>query len=113
MPRPGDELKLLIRSRHPIVTIETLEEDKAVRVIGQACAEMGMPMFVWTIVEGLKRVLPTGGPSQSSTEKPTQALAHIGLINDQAVYIFKPAHKSFKRADDGSFRPQIRLTGSS
>ena len=60
-----DDLQLLIRSRHPLITMETVEEQRAVRLVRRACEEMGLPLFVWTVVDGLRREIPAGGETMS------------------------------------------------
>ena len=85
----AEDLKLLIRSRHPLITIETLEEPRAEALVGRVCNEMGLPVFSWTATEGLRRVQsPTKGPI-SGTEKPRLALAHLADSSHTAVFVFK------------------------
>jgi SpoVK/Ycf46/Vps4 family AAA+-type ATPase len=84
-----DDLKLLIRSRHPLVTIETVEEERALRVVRTACEQMGLPLFTWSVVEGLRRVLPSSGGTTAGTESPLQALAHLCMSTVTAVFAFK------------------------
>lgn len=84
-----DELMLLIRSRHPIITIETVEESRAVTLVRETCEAMNVPMYVWTCVEGLKRIIPPGEPPTPRTEKAEQALAHLGVQGINGVYVFK------------------------
>src|SRR5262249_51477453 len=50
-----ERLKVLINSSTPIVVMETVEELRAVSLVRQACAELNMAVFEWTIADGLVR----------------------------------------------------------
>ncbi len=91
-----DDFKLLIRSRHPLITIETVEERRAEDLVARACREMGIPLFVWSITDGLKRAQPPGHGTIGGTDKPRSALLHLLESDYSAVYLFKdlPPHLS-------------------
>jgi len=74
-----DELKLLIRSWHPLITMETVEEERAERLVRRACTELHLPLFVWTVVEGLRRFLPTPERYSPASAKPAQALDRLAV----------------------------------
>jgi ATP-dependent 26S proteasome regulatory subunit len=52
---PLDRLKVLINSSTPIVVMETVEEPRAVSLVRQACSDLNMAIFEWTIADGLVR----------------------------------------------------------
>jgi ATP-dependent 26S proteasome regulatory subunit len=52
---PLDRLKVLISSSTPIVVIETVEEPRAVLLVRQACSDLNMATFEWSIADGLAR----------------------------------------------------------
>ena len=89
-----DDLKLLLRSRHPLITIETVEEQRAEALVGRACGEIGIPLMVWTITSGLRRVQPPAESPIAGTEKVKAALGYLLETDYAAVYIFKdlPPH---------------------
>jgi hypothetical protein len=49
------ELKTLISSYHPVVAIESVEEERVDRLVVAACEELNLPLFEWTVVDGVKR----------------------------------------------------------
>ena len=55
MPDGLDRLKILINSSTPIVVMETSEEMRAVGVVRQACSQLNMATFEWSIADGLVR----------------------------------------------------------
>ncbi len=82
-----DELKLLIRSRHPLITIETIEERKAAEIIARAVGGMGMTLLTWTLSRGLVRTLPAPTSDIPKTEKPEDLLRWILQAEYAAVYV--------------------------
>ncbi len=82
-----DELRLLINSRHPIITIESSEESRVEEIISQVCSELGIPFIVWTVTKGLQR----RGTEQAmyETEDPDKALANIQAMRGDAIFLLK------------------------
>ncbi len=76
MPDALQRLKVLINSSTPIVVMETVEETRAVSLVREACTELNLPTFEWSIADGLTRsgsnvpVVPAsinlGGQTESS-----------------------------------------------
>src|SRR5208337_2411755 len=50
-----ERLKVLINSSTPIVVMETVEELRALSLVRMACSELSLPVFEWTIADGLVR----------------------------------------------------------
>jgi SpoVK/Ycf46/Vps4 family AAA+-type ATPase len=50
-----DELRLLINSRNPIITVETTEEDRFEELLQTLSTELGVPLFTWTVTSGLAK----------------------------------------------------------
>ena len=76
MPDVLQRLKVLINSSTPIIVMETVEETRAVALVREACTELNLPTFEWSIADGLVRsgatapVMPgganLGGPTEMS-----------------------------------------------
>ena len=49
------DLRTLILSYHPLVVVETLEEERARGVLRSAAADLSMPLFEWAVTRGLTR----------------------------------------------------------
>src|ERR1700688_4077928 len=107
----ADRLKILINSSTPIVVMETVEEVRALTLIRGACADLGLPIFEWTIADGLVR---SGGDGAASgrnlsvamardgaapktavyaTTDPVQALANLETMTIEAVFVLKDFHR--------------------
>jgi SpoVK/Ycf46/Vps4 family AAA+-type ATPase len=85
-----EPLKLLIRAGHPIVSIETRDEERATDIVRQAADELGMPLFEWTLTAGLIRTRPERAKTGVTDKKATPALDYI-LDNkgEKELYLFK------------------------
>jgi len=67
---PLDRLKVLINSSTPIVVMETVEEPRAVSLVRQACSDLNMAVFEWTIADGLVR---SGSKASAASALPNYA----------------------------------------
>ena len=50
------DLELLFRSRIPIIAISTREERRALDLVVSLRERVAMPVFRWTVTEGLRRI---------------------------------------------------------
>jgi hypothetical protein len=110
-PSPLDRLKVLINSSTPIVVMETVEEVCAMSLVRTACSDLSLPVFEWTIADGLVRcssdvavaaqVQATTGSGASlapktamyNTTDPVQALANLETMTIEAVFVLKDFHR--------------------
>jgi MoxR-like ATPase len=84
-----EELKLLIRSRHPLVAMETPDEERATQLIRRVAEDMRFMLFEWSATTGLRRRLPGTGGMISGTQAPRAALGHACDAEAAALYVFK------------------------
>ena len=82
-----EDLEILIRSRYPIVLIDTIEEAQAARMLTRATLRLSVPLFTWSVVQGLTR-RGSDAPIYDSLE-PAKALANIAGIDREGVYFLK------------------------
>src|SRR5438105_6122245 len=52
---PLERLKLLLNSSSPLVILETVEEIRALQVIRHAAFDLQLPVFEWSVADGLVR----------------------------------------------------------
>jgi hypothetical protein len=89
---PLADLELLIRSRYPLIAVETLEEDRLERLLGDAGARLGLPVFVWTVTTGLRRLGHLTAIYDSA--HPVKALNNVAAMAGEAgVYLLKGIHR--------------------
>jgi AAA+ superfamily predicted ATPase len=85
-PDKHDELRLLVNSRHPLITVETPEEERLEQMLLEVATELGVPLYEWTVTAGLAKYR---GGAIYNTEQPEQALANIPLIQGDTIFLLK------------------------
>ena len=85
------DLELLIRSHVPIIVIKTREERRAVAVIKSLRNRIGLPVFQWTVTEGLLRLERKFKP-QKLNSPPKDVLGHIKGSSLAGVYVLLDFH---------------------
>jgi hypothetical protein len=107
----SDDLSVLIRSRVPVLVIDSADETQVIKTVLRASghpnepAEQGtvlnlsrhagglLPVFQWTVTDGLKRLDADFGPSQRAVTEPAQILKHIRASSTlAAIYILLDFH---------------------
>jgi SpoVK/Ycf46/Vps4 family AAA+-type ATPase len=106
-----DRLKILINSSTPIIVMETVEEVRALALVRAACSDLSLPIFEWTIADGLVRSGSDGAASPRTlsaavshdglapktamynTTDPVQALANLETMTIEAVFVLKDFHR--------------------
>jgi hypothetical protein len=82
------DLRTLIRSFHPLIVIETVEEDRVLSLLQSVTAQERMPLFEWSITRGLTR--HDDGPALSRmTATPLAVLQHLQGLTVEAVFWLK------------------------
>jgi len=81
------DLKNLVLSFHPVVSIETREEVRVDHLIEALGIELSMPVFEWTVTQGLVQ-WPARAPNRS-TQEPAAMLAHLQGLTVEAIFVFK------------------------
>ena len=79
------ELEILIRAHHPLLLVDTVEEDRLHVLLEHVSEHTGLPLFSWTQVDGLRRELPDEGQTPESGP-PQKALAFIDRSNLEAIF---------------------------
>jgi hypothetical protein len=82
------DLRTLIRSSHPLVVIETVEEGRVLTLLQSVAAQERMPLFEWSVTRGLTRA--DDAPTLSKmTATPLAVLQHIHGLTVEAVFWLK------------------------
>ena len=85
------DLELLVRSHIPIIAIKTREERRAVSFLGSLKHRIGLPVYQWTITEGLLRLEP-GYKPQRMNSQPEEVLGHVKSSAQSGIYVFLDFH---------------------
>lgn len=82
------DLRTLIRSSHPLVVIETVEEERVLALLQSVTAQERMPLFEWSITRGLTRA-DEGATLSRLTATPLAVLQHLHGLTVEAVFWLK------------------------
>jgi len=82
------DLRTLIRSCHPLIVIETVEEERVLELLQSVAAQERMPLFEWSVTRGLTRAddVPT---LSRMTATPLAVLQHLQGLTVEAVFWLK------------------------
>jgi AAA+ superfamily predicted ATPase len=81
-----DELRLLVNSHQPLISVETTEEDRFEALLAEVALEMDVPFFRWSVTTGLARF---HGEPIYNTDVPEAALSNMALIAGDAIFLLK------------------------
>src|SRR5512139_4316773 len=93
MPEFSQDLNALIDARFPILVSETYEESRLLARVREICTARDVPLFVWSLADGLKRSTETG--AVYNTNEFTEALKHVDATPQNGLYVFLDAHPFF------------------
>ena len=82
------ELELLIRSRYPIIWVETAEESRASKLVETVAGRLGKRIFHWDCLGDIRE----GNSSVPDTATPERAIEHVRKSNERAVFILHDLH---------------------
>ena len=80
-------MKTLVLSRHPVIVIETAEEDRVDALAAEVAADLHMHRFEWTVTQGLVRA----GEKQPlyGSEDPLTLVRTLAGLSVEAVHVLK------------------------
>jgi len=89
------DLGLILRSRTPIVIIETKDEARVLEMLKSIALQRSstsyLPLFRWTITDGLQRLDISLEP-QAINSEPTDVLKHIRAVSKPGLYVLLDFH---------------------
>src|SRR5580658_1351859 len=105
----ANDLEALLRSRIPIIVVDSRDEAQVLKGLMRACAPIsaslavartaeaappraGLPLFRWTVTDGLKRLDVEVGPPQRTVSEPLEILRHIRATTLAGVYALLDFH---------------------
>lgn len=87
-----NDLKILIKSKTPIVVIETHDEAQVLELFTQLVVESPYPLYKWAVTEGLQRIDILDMQPQAFNKEPLEALRHIRGGSKSGIYLFMDFH---------------------
>jgi SpoVK/Ycf46/Vps4 family AAA+-type ATPase len=86
MSAEQEELRQLLESRFPIVVVESAEERRFLQLIESVATLADMPLFTWSLIQGLKRV--PRGDGVLETRELAKALWHLLKTPQNGWFVF-------------------------
>lgn len=90
------DLKALILSFHPVIVIETVEEERVRSLLLAVAAQVMQPLFEWSVTRGLTRA-----PDQvriGQTAEPLPLLGHLSGLTVTGIFLLKDFAKHLEDA---------------
>lgn len=89
------DLELILRSRTPIIVIETRDEARMLDLLGAItvtrASQEYLPLFRWSITDGLQRLDIDLEPQLHNSE-PDDVLKHIRAVSKAGIYVLLDFH---------------------
>src|SRR5688572_28862625 len=84
------DLTLILKSRFPLVLIETHEEPRAQALLERIANLEEWPLWTWSVTQGLKRFMVSESPMYE-TKELTAALRNIAASPSMGIYVLMDA----------------------
>ena len=81
------DVRTLIQSFHPVLAIETPEEERVSALLGTVAAEAGLALFEWSVTTGLRQV--PDGHMIANTADPLYMLRHLEGLTVESIFHLK------------------------
>jgi SpoVK/Ycf46/Vps4 family AAA+-type ATPase len=85
------DLELLLRSRVPLIVIETRDEKRVAGLFAELAVSLAIPVMAWSATTGLQRIDYEAAPQRHASE-PQQALGQIKATATPGIYLLMDFH---------------------
>ena len=85
------DLELLLRSRVPLITVETRDERRVGELFSSLGIRLNLPVMAWSATSGLQRIDLELAPQQHASD-PQQALGQIKATGTPTIYLLLDFH---------------------
>jgi len=83
------DLRVLLGSRHPLLFVESQDEQRLLALLRDAAWDLDLPVWTWTTTQGLAR---DEKDPQYGTRDPARAFEWIKYLDQPAVFVFADVH---------------------
>ena len=104
LPASVHDIKALILSFHPLVVMETVEEDRARAILLSVAGQTRIPLFEWSVTRGLTRAEDANAVHRM-TSTPLSVIQHLGGLQVEGIFLLKDFAKHL---DDATLARQFR-----
>ena len=101
-----DNFKLLIEAGNPIISMETPDETRAIRMVREVAEASRLPLVQWSVTDGLRMTPPEGDKTLVEPGKLAAALAVVRQSSYPVLYLFKDVGPHCKDRAGGPLAPR-------
>jgi hypothetical protein len=87
LPTSIHDIKTLVVSFHPLIVIDTVEEERVEALLISVAAELGLAHFEWSASRGLSRI-PGGSPIYGTAD-PLLLVKHLACLTLEGIFHLK------------------------
>ena len=106
------DLELLLRSRVPLIIIETRDEKRVARLFTEIAISLSMPVMAWSATSGLQRI-DYDAAAQRHASEPQQALGQIKATETPGIYLLMDFHPYLEDAYNVRLLKEIAMEHAS
>ena len=106
---PLHDLQAIIRSRTPLIAVESNEEPQIVKIVRDIAQRDQLKAYRWTVTEGLRSFEPCDQPQQSVV-KSIELLTHIRSAAKHSLFVLLDFHPYLEDAVHVRHLKDIALT---
>jgi hypothetical protein len=81
------DIRTLVLSFHPVIAIDTVEEERAEELVDAVAQELCMPVFEWTMTRGLTQKPAAHG--NRNTAAPLDLMGHLRTLRVEGIFLLK------------------------
>jgi SpoVK/Ycf46/Vps4 family AAA+-type ATPase len=102
------DLELLLRSRIPLILIESRDEKRVTRLFASLAIRLALPVLSWSVTTGLQRI-DYAAVTQEQAGEPPQVLARIKATRTPGIYLLMDFHPYLEDAYNVRLLKEIAL----
>lgn len=103
------DLEAIIRSRTPLITVETNEEPQVVALVREIGRRLQLKTYRWTVTEGMRSFDPCDQPPESVV-KSHEVLSFIKNLSTHCLFVLLDFHHNLKDSVHVRLLKDIALT---
>jgi ATP-dependent 26S proteasome regulatory subunit len=88
---PMRDLTAIVRSRIPLISVESNEEPQIVALVGEIARQLQLRAFTWSVTEGLRAMTPADQPAETVL-KSQDVLKYIKETQPHCVFVLLDFH---------------------
>jgi len=81
------DIRTLVLSFHPVIAIDTVEEERVEQLVAAVAADLSLPVFEWTLTQGL--IQKPAAHGNRSTASPLDLMGHLRNLSVEGIFLLK------------------------